>query len=275
VTVDRNPQAALMVDESMVRTLRYQFDAIWPQEKSLFTRYAMPADARILDMGCGTGLAAAQLSRMFRGAAETVGIDLVPQLLAVARAQFADLAPRLRFEEGDGFALRYPDGYFDLVVCRHVTQLVPQPERLLQELRRVLRPGGWLHVLSEDYGMLHFPERNGIDPDPLWNEAVVAYTRSTHTDARIGRRTLPMLQSLGFANTSVQYLTIDTERVPRATLVGIFTAWRDGYVAPLTKASGMSHERVSAMFDAVIDTVGDPLAYGVWQVPVVAGRRAA
>lgn len=273
MTVDRNPQSAIMADESMVRTLHYQFDAIWPQEKSLFARYAMPADARILDLGCGSGLATAKLACMFQGAAEVVGVDLVGALLDVARAQFSDLAPRVRFEEGDGFALRYPDGCFDLVVCRHVTQLTPQPERLLAELRRVLRPGGWLHVLSEDYGMLHFPERNGVDPDPLFNEAVVAYTRSTHTEARIGRRTLPLLQSLGFTNTSVQYLTVDTERVPRATLVGIFTAWRDGYVAPLAAASGMGSERVRAMFDAVIDTVADPAAYGVWHVPVVAGRR--
>jgi hypothetical protein len=39
------------------------------------------------------------------------------------------------------------------VVCRHVTQMVPQPERMLREIHRVLRRGAWAHVLSEDYGM--------------------------------------------------------------------------------------------------------------------------
>jgi ubiquinone/menaquinone biosynthesis C-methylase UbiE len=272
-SVERNPQAAQMADESMLRTLRFQIEAIWPQESRLFARYALPVDARILDVGCGTGEATLRLAAMFPGAEEVCGVDVMPELLAVARRQPPPAAGRMPvFEEGDGYALRFEEARFDLVVCRHVTQLLPEPERLLAELRRVLKPGGWLHVLSEDYGMLHFPTRNGVDPDRLWHEAVVPFTRSTGTDARIGRATLPILRALGFTHTSLQYLTIDTERVPREYLTGIFTAWRDGYVEPLAAAGRLSPTEVRAMFDAIIDTVSDPQAYGVWHVPVVAGR---
>jgi ubiquinone/menaquinone biosynthesis C-methylase UbiE len=272
-SVERNPQAAQMADESMLRTLRFQIEAIWPQESRLFARYALPVDACILDVGCGTGEATLRLAAMFPGAGRVCGVDVMPELLAVARRQPAPIAGRtMVFEEGDGYALRFADASFDLVVCRHVTQLLPEPERLLTELRRVLKPGGWLHVLSEDYGMLHFPTRNGVDPDRLWHEAVVPFTKSTGTDARIGRATLPILRGLGFTHTSVQYLTIDTERVPREHLVGIFTAWRDGYVEALAAAGRLSRAEVRAMFDAIIDTVNDPQVYGVWHVPVVAGR---
>ena len=45
----RNPQVAQMADESMVRTLRYQTLAIWPQELPLFTRYGVPPRAQILN----------------------------------------------------------------------------------------------------------------------------------------------------------------------------------------------------------------------------------
>jgi hypothetical protein len=45
-------------------------------------------------------------------------------------------------------------------------------------------------------------------------------------------------------------------------------------VAPLAEYSGTSGGEVRAMFDAIIETVRDPDAYGVWQVPIVAGRRA-
>ena len=275
MTIKRNPQATQMADESMVRTLRYQIEATWPQESRLFERYALPAGARILDVGCGTGEATARLAQLFPGAQEIIGVDLMPELLNVARAEHSRLAPQVRFLQDDGFALDFSADTFDLVVCRHVTQLLPEPEKLLTELHRVLRPGAWLHVLSEDYGMLHFPERDGVDPDRLWHSAVLAYTRSTETDARIGRRTLPILRALGFMHTSVQYLTLDTERVPRPTLAGIFTAWRDGYVEPLAHASHFSAQQVRAMFNAVIATVNDPQAYGVWQVPVIAGRRAS
>ena len=269
----RNPQADQMADESMQRTLREQITAIWPQESRLYSRYALPAGARVLDLGCGTGEATLRLAAIFPGAHSIVGVDVMPELLAVAARRELPPGPSVTFEEGDGFALRFADETFDLVVCRHVTQLVPQPQRLLAELVRVLRPGGWLHVLSEDYGMLHFPPRNGVDPDRLWHEAVVAFTAQTGTDARVGRRTLPMLQSLGLGHTSIQYLVLDTERVPREVLAGIFTAWRDGYVDALAAAAHMSPTEVRDLFEAVIATIRDPAGYGVWQVPVVAGRK--
>lgn len=272
-TTSQNPQAAQMADESMLRTLRHQIEALWPQESRLFARYALPRGARILDLGCGSGEATLRLAAMFPGAECVLGVDLMAELLAVARQRVPAGPSPVAFEQGDGFALRYADGYFDLVVCRHVTQMVPQAERLLAELHRVCKPGGWAHVVSEDYGMLHFPPRDGADPDRLWHQAVVPFTRATGTDARVGRRTLPMMRALGFEQLSVQYLTLDTERVPRAELAGIFTAWRDGYTAALAAHSTLSEAEVRAAFDAIIATVEDPNDYGVWQVPVVAGRR--
>lgn len=213
-----------MADESMIRTLANQAEAIWPQESRLFSRYALPAGAQILDVGCGTGEATLRLSAIFQGASLITGLDLMPELLSLARQRLVDhgtsSGPEIRFEQGDGFHLPFEAASIDLLVCRHVTQLVPDAKQLLSEFRRVLRPGGWLHVLSEDYAMLHFPPRAGVDPDRLWHEAVVPFTTATGTDARIGRKTLPLLRELGFSHLSVQYLTVDTERVPRESWPG-------------------------------------------------------
>lgn len=271
-TTTANPQAAMVADESMVRTLQFQTDAIWPQESLLFARYGLPAHARILDVGCGTGEASSRLAAMYP-MATVVGVDVGTEVLAVARERHAALAPRLSFETGDGFALRFASASFDLVICRHVTQLVPQPEKLLSELARVVKPGGWLHVLSEDYMMLHFPDRNGIDPDRLWRDGPVTFCRATGTDARIGRRTLPILRNIGLQNVRVDYLTIDTERVPRATLAGIFTAWRDGYAEALATVGGrMTPAESLELFDCLLATLADPTSYAVWHVPIVCGR---
>lgn len=270
-----NPQAQMVADESMVRTLRHQADAIWPQESRLFARYALPANARILDLGCGTGEAAARLAGMYPDA-RLIGVDVGPEVLAVAQRLHAADAPRLSFELGDGYALRFDSGSFDLALCRHVTQMVPEPERMLGELTRVLKPGGWLHVLSEDYMMLHFPERNGVDPDRLWRDGPVAFCKATGTDARVGRRTLPMLRRLGLVDVRVDYLTVDTERVPRATLAGIFTAWRDGYADALAATTGrMTTAEAHELFDCLLATIADPDSYAVWHVPVIAGRKPA
>lgn len=277
----RYPQAAQMADPAMVRTLRFQTEATWPQESRLLARYALPAGARLLDLGCGTGEFVRRLAGAFPGAESITGVDVLPEMVGTAEALCRPPAggptpsagPQLGFEVGDGSALRFPDGHFDFVALRHLTQLLPDPEGVLAECRRVLRPGGWLHVVSEDYGMLHFPPRDGVDPDLLWQLDVVEHTRRTGTDARIGRRTLPMLRALGFEHVSIQYLVLDTERVPRGTLAGILEAWRDGYTAVLAQSAGRPHAEIHGLFEAAIATLRDPQGYAVWQLPVIAGRR--
>ena len=48
-----NPQGEQMADESMVRNLASQAEAIWPQESALFRAYGLAGDLKILDVGCG------------------------------------------------------------------------------------------------------------------------------------------------------------------------------------------------------------------------------
>ena len=73
---DLNPQARQMADESMVRNLGAQARAIWPQEMPLFRRYGLPANAQILDAGCGTGELASRLAELFP-TAKVLGIDII------------------------------------------------------------------------------------------------------------------------------------------------------------------------------------------------------
>jgi 2-polyprenyl-3-methyl-5-hydroxy-6-metoxy-1,4-benzoquinol methylase len=94
---DLNPQARQMADESMVRGLRAQAQAIWPQEVPLIRRYALPAEARILDAGCGTGEITSRLAELFPQA-RVLGVDIIDSHLELARSRYRELAPRLAFE---------------------------------------------------------------------------------------------------------------------------------------------------------------------------------
>src|SRR5262245_42728856 len=120
---ERNPQAEQMADESMLRNLAAQDVAIWPQEQVLFGRYPIPAQARIADIGCGSGEITSRLAARYPQA-ELVGVDILEGSVAYARKRYADLSPRVRFEQGDAFELTFPAAQFDLVVCRHMTQSV-------------------------------------------------------------------------------------------------------------------------------------------------------
>ncbi len=272
MTKQRNPQAEQMADESMMRTLASQADAIWPQERALLARYEVSNDGRIADIGCGTGEITARLAALYAHA-EVVGVDLLEGLVGFARRRHAALAPRVRFVQGDAFELDLPEAHFDLVVCRHMTQLVPEPEKVLSELERICRPGGWLHVLSEDYGMLHMIPGE-VDPDRLWHEGAIAYLRDIHTDGRIGRRTYTLMKHLGLQDLHVDYVTVDTLRVPRQTFAAIMDAWRDGYVEALSKHTALGVEETRALFNYVSASIRNPDHYAVWHVPVISGRKA-
>lgn len=266
---DLNPQAKQMADESMVRNLSAQAIAIWPQEEPLFRRYGLPEAARILDAGCGTGEISSRLAALFPGAT-VLGVDIIEGHLALARARHAALEPRLRFEARNIFELGLPDRTYDLVVCRHVLQAVPHARRVIAELARVTRPGGRLHLIAEDYGMIHF-QQGRCDPDLFWKEGPQAFGTATGTDLRIGRNAYPILLDLGIRDIAIDYVVVDTLRVPRETFAAIWEAWRDGYSDAIAQHTRFTIDEVRDYFADMVATIRNPLRYAAWFVPVVSG----
>ena len=269
VAQDLNPQKAHMADESMVRNLSAQAEAIWPQELPILRRHSLPAAPRILDAGCGTGEASWRLAEAFPGAT-LLGVDVLDTSLGRARETGARFGDRLRFENRSIFELGLPPASFDLVVCRHVLQSIPHAERAIAELVRVARPGGTVHLVAEDYGMIFFPQRR-FDPMQLWPEAPMRFGAATGTDMFIGRRAPAILSALGLRDVAADYLAVDTLRVPRETFARIWLAWRDGYADTIAGHVGMTPAEVAARFDDQIETIRDPTCYAAWLVPVVSG----
>lgn len=269
---NRNPQAEQMGNESMARNLAHQAEAIWPQEQRLFDRYGLSGRLRILDLGCGTGEITRRLAERYPHAT-LLGIDILETNLVLARRDSTAFGDRIAYEQGDAFALRQDDASFDLVVCRHMSQAVPDFALVLAQITRVLKPGGWLHLLSEDYGMLHMPASASFDPDRFWNQNAIAFLQGIGCDGRIGRHSPPLLEAAGYVDIAMDYVTVDTLRVSRTTFADIIRAWRDGYVQPLADAAGRRPDAVTADFDAMIAAIRTPPGYAVWHVPVVSGRK--
>lgn len=100
-------------------------------------------DERALDVGTGAGALALALAPVVR---EVVGLDPVPELIELARAR---ALPNSEFVEGDGAALPFPDGDFDLTGTLRTLHHATRPERLVAELARVTRPGGRVLVVDQ------------------------------------------------------------------------------------------------------------------------------
>jgi ubiquinone/menaquinone biosynthesis C-methylase UbiE len=268
---DLNPQATQMADESMVRNLDAQARAIWPQEEPLFRRYALPANPRILDAGCGTGEIASRLARLFPQAS-VLGVDIVDSHLDLARSRYAELAARLAFEHQSVFELQEPDGGFDLTVCRHVLHAVPHADAVVRELVRVTRRGGYLHVLAEDYRMLEFQQRGELDPSDFWHLVPAQFASATGTDLFIGRNIFSIFATMHLQEIAVDYVIVDTLRTQRETFAAIIEAWRDGYVDSIGEHTTFSRESATRYFNTMADSIRDPLSYAAWIVPVVSAR---
>ena len=198
-------------------------------------------------------------------------MDIIDGHLELARSRHASLAPRLAFEHRSVFELQLADRSFDLTVCRHVLQSIPHPERVMSELVRVTRRGGYLHLIVEDYGMLHF-QTGPLEMRDFWHEAPARFGSATQTDPFIGRNTFGMLADMDLAEITMDYVIVDTVRVPRAIFAAILEAWRDGYVQPIGEFTSYTQESAVAHFDQMIANVRDPRGYAVWMVPVVSAR---
>jgi len=71
----------------------------------------------------------------------------------------------------------------------------------------------------------------------------------------------------------MDFLIVDTLRVPRATFANILVAWRDGFAPVLAETTGRTLDAVRADFDTMIADVATPPNYAVWHVPVISARR--
>jgi ubiquinone/menaquinone biosynthesis C-methylase UbiE len=103
-----------------------------------------PGD-RVLDIACGTGIVARLAAERLGGGARVVGVDVSPDMLAVARAA----APGIDWREGNAGALPLGDGeQFDVVVCQQGLQFFPDKPAAVAEMRRALAEGGRLAVAT-------------------------------------------------------------------------------------------------------------------------------
>ncbi|MBE2317421.1 class I SAM-dependent methyltransferase [Solirubrobacter sp. CPCC 204708] len=104
---------------------------------------ALAPGRRVLDAGCGLGYGAAMLADA--GAESVTAVDVAAEIVDVARDQAGD---HVTFEVADLRSLPFGDAAFDLVVCFEVIEHIEEQETALDELRRVLAPGGVLVVSS-------------------------------------------------------------------------------------------------------------------------------
>jgi ubiquinone/menaquinone biosynthesis C-methylase UbiE len=128
----------------------------------LFDKYAaqldLPASAQVLEIGCGTGAVARCLANRGGFSGKILGVDQSPRFIDAARrfAQQENVGDRVEFRIGDAHKLDFPPATFDAAIAHTVISHVTEPEAVLGELARVVRPGGTLAIFDGDYSSMTY-----------------------------------------------------------------------------------------------------------------------
>ena len=262
-------QRQQMEDPTMVGTLQAQFDMIWPQERPVLERIGFPTFRQIADLGCGTGRFAGMVAQTWPQL-EVRGIDLFEPHLELARRDFAEHAPNATFDHGDARATGWDADENDVVALRHIVHALGDRDALYEEAYRLLKPGGIVYVLAEDYATLHFDA-----PEParsLFLDATPALLPSG-TNLQHGRETYSDLRRHGFADVRVQPVYVDTSNTPREPFSRMLHFWRDGYADFIADHLQTHTQAVRDRFDALIACVEDPERFACWLLFAVLGRK--
>lgn len=122
---------------------RYLVPALFtPWAVDLLARVALQPRERVLDVACGTGIVARLAAQQVGASGRVTGVDLNAGMLIEARTQSAKLRATVDWVEGDVGALPFGKATFDVVLCQQSLQFFSDQTRAVQEMKRVLTPGG-------------------------------------------------------------------------------------------------------------------------------------
>jgi ubiquinone/menaquinone biosynthesis C-methylase UbiE len=161
---------------------------------SAFLKFVeVPSQSRVLDIGSGLGNFANLVATAVPGS-QVIGIERSEEQLTQARRH---LRENLRFEQGDAHRLPFDEGTFDVAYCRYLLEHVSSPLQVLNEMLRVLKPGGTAYV-QENNILIHVTDPDCPAFEHLWRQ-FASLQRQIGGDGEIGKRLFGLMRQAGFA----------------------------------------------------------------------------
>jgi ubiquinone/menaquinone biosynthesis C-methylase UbiE len=172
----------------------------------LARRVQVPSHATVLEIAAGTGIATRQLRNALTKDVRIFVTDLNPDMLELAKRKF-DTQANLVFQSADATKLAYADASFDAVVCQFSLMFFPDKPAALQEVARVLKPGGtFVFSLWDSYAHNHLVQTVNDTLAHLFPE-----NRPTFFDTPYGYHNIDevktMLDETGFGDVEISVLT--------------------------------------------------------------------
>ena len=211
-----------------------------PSQQEMIASYLgdveFPGNAKVLEVGCGTG-AICRVLAGWPNVSEVTGVD--PSDLLIARArELARDAGGVNYQVGDGKALEFGDGTFDVVVLHTLLTHVPGPEQFLAEAHRVLKPDGRIAVCDGDFSTATLQV---CELDPL-EACTEAFVMNFVHDRFLVRRLTALVAQAGFAPTPLKSYGLVETLSP-----GLTMSWVDRGADALVQQGGIGQELADAL----------------------------
>jgi SAM-dependent methyltransferase len=178
-----------------------QAEAFRDQRRSGFTRLGLKSGQAVLDAGCGPGTDTFELEELVMPGGRVVGVDSSEVMIAVARQRAIVRGSEAQFMLNDVCALELPDETFDLARCVMLLLHVRDPASALDEMLRVLRPGGQLVCIDVDRQMV------SVDATDVGLAERVLRGRFVELHPRMGRQLRGLFVSAGLDQIQVEAIT--------------------------------------------------------------------
>lgn len=179
-----------------------------PLAQEVVARTAIPPQARVLDVACGSGIVARTVAAQPGFSGSVVGLDFSPAMLAAAARASAAEGHTIEWVQGSAQELPFADGSFDLLFCQQGLQFFPDRQAAMDEMARVLAPGGEAVITTW----------RGLDENPFFAELARVVRRHAGSPALEKPFSLgdpgelgALLLGAGFAQVSVEPVVITTD----------------------------------------------------------------
>jgi SAM-dependent methyltransferase len=219
----------------------------------------------VLEVGCGNGVLLPRLAEAVGPSGRVMGIDHSEAFIveAKARMEATGFAATGAVQQADAYHLPFADATFDTAHCERVLMHLEDPSAALAEMKRVVRPGGWIVAVEPDWAGLRIDH---VDPDGM-HLLLVRARRSRHPG--MGVTLYRRMGELGL---------IERRAVPLQTAQTDFEVLK-GYGLTLPPAADalvadgtLTRQRADALLSGLEEANASGLFYSVTTMHVVAGR---
>lgn len=230
---------------------------------SLLARVGVTPGEVIVDFGCGPGYVATQLARLTGSEGHVHAVDLNAAFVERARAVAAETgrADRVTVHHSLDERVPLPDGSVDRVYAKNVLEYVPDLHAVLEELHRVLHPGGTMVASDSDFGFVVIEPLDPTEVTELFAAAAPAFR-----EPFVGRKLRSAYVRAGFSDVEVAITTaVDTSGHLRGVIENML-----GYA---TRFERMTTARATELRTKVDDAVGAGMFLAVLPQWWVTGRK--